>query len=319
MTSTGTETSAAAVSIIQAWYAAQSGGKGIANAGLIMAHHFALDYPLDEARFLTAGGGQISLIGGDRVKRIVETFDPTLPSASEGGRTSRGTVGAAKDLASRLNAEPLLARLTETERQAAAEAMQKWLVTGPLRDLANKERIKPDYDLTATALVNIRAILQAAKQRGVAGCVAQHLVGAKLQLRFPAAKVAGHSCSSADAPTGRQGDFELDDAVFHVTVAPASRLIAKCQGNVREGLRPFVVVPADKTQAVVALLEEASIDRLVTVYPLDTFLAQNIDEISEFSSAKTRTGLRDLVAEYNSRVDRAEADKFLMLKVPGGR
>jgi hypothetical protein len=319
MSSSSGDPQAVAVSIAQAWFAAQSGGQGIANAGLMMAHHFALEYPLEEAQFLTQGGGQISLIGGDRIKRIIEAIDPTLPSASEGGRTSRGTVGAARDLASRLNSEPVFARLAEAERRQAAAAIQRWLVTGPLRELANRERIKPDYDLTATALVNIRAILQAANQRKVLGCVAQHLVGAKLQLRFPAATVPGHGCSAADAPTGRQGDFELEDSVFHVTVAPASRLIDKCNDNVRRGLRPFVVVPTEKTEAVVALLEEAGIERSVTVYPLDTFLAQNIDELSEFSSVKSRDRIRELVNEYNARVDRAEPNKFLMLKMPGGR
>lgn len=58
-------------------------------------------------------------------------------------------------------------------------------------------------------------------------------------------------------------------------------------------------------------------ERAVTVYPLDLFVAQNLDEMSQFSALKMRDGLRALIDEYNERVEAVEADKFLMMKPPG--
>jgi len=53
--------------------------------------------------------------------------------------------------------------------------------------------------------------------------VMQHLVGAKLDCVLGTGKFAHNSCSTADAPTDRVGDFLVGDVAIHVTTAPAKR------------------------------------------------------------------------------------------------
>jgi len=76
--------------------------------------------------------------------------------------------------------------------------------------------------------------------------VAQHLVGAKLEFRFPELAIGNESYSTADRQLGRPGDFLIGDVAFHVTVAPMPQLFDKCVVNVKEGYRPLLLVP-DRT------------------------------------------------------------------------
>lgn len=62
-------------------------------------------------------------------------------------------------------------------------------------------------------------MLAEARQTGKEGPAAQHLVGAKLALRFPDMKVSNASYSTADDQSGRLGDFQIGDTSFHVLEA----------------------------------------------------------------------------------------------------
>ena len=78
-------------------------------------------------------------------------------------------------------------------------------------------------------------ILAMARETGKYGPVAQYLVGAKLQLRFPEVVVRNESYSAPDQQTGQPGDFVVGDTAFHVTVAPTTGHFEKCVRNLREG------------------------------------------------------------------------------------
>lgn len=60
----------------------------------------------------------------------------------------------------------------------------------------------------------IADILETAQQRNQSGPVAQHLVGAKLALRFPHLEVGNFAYSAADDQAGRAGDFQLGSAAY---------------------------------------------------------------------------------------------------------
>ena len=53
--------------------------------------------------------------------------------------------------------------------------------------------------------------------------MAQYLVGAKLSIRFPNIEIRNDISSTQDEISGSPGDFVVNDAAFHVTVAAQSR------------------------------------------------------------------------------------------------
>lgn len=57
-------------------------------------------------------------------------------------------------------------------------------------------------------------LLSAARETGKEGSVAKHLIGAKLEFRFPGVTVSNESYSTADDQLGRKGDFCLGDTFF---------------------------------------------------------------------------------------------------------
>ena len=145
--------------------------------------------------------------------------------------------------------------------------------------------------------------------------VAQYLVGAKLQLRFPKADIPNQSYSTADEQLGRAGDFEIGDTVFHVTISPTSGHYEKCVRNTERGLCPYLLVPG-------ALLEGAkqnadySAPGRITVVSIESFIAQNVDELGQFTIASTREHLRGLLIAYNARVEAVDTDRSLLVEVP---
>jgi len=85
--------------------------------------------------------------------------------------------------------------------------------------------------------------------------VAQHVVGAKLSLRYPHLEIENHSYTTADVQLGRPGDFVVGDTVFHVTVAPMPAVIDKCDLNLRNNFRAILLVTDSKLQAVRQMAE----------------------------------------------------------------
>jgi hypothetical protein len=49
---------------------------------------------------------------------------------------------------------------------------------------------------------------------------------------------------------------------------------------------------------------------------MESFIATNIDELSEFDGEKLVSGLRRLLETYNRRVDEVELDKSLLIEIP---
>ena len=128
-------------------------------------------------------------------------------------------------------------------------------------------------------------------------------------------KLKMRAYSTADEQLGRVGDFLLGNTAFHVTVAPATGVYAKCSRNLDEGLQVYLLVSRRRLAAALEHAEMTAADR-ITVLPLEAFLAQNIDELTGFASSVTSQQLRTLLEAYNSRVDKVETDKSMLIEIP---
>jgi transposase-like protein len=199
--------------------------------------------------------------------------------------------------------------------QAALTAMEHRIEFLEAKLVHKNERIAVLFDAQLTASANVQRILDAARVVGKLSSVAQYPVGAKLQLRFPHLNVANELASSADDSTGRAGDFEVGDTVFHITVSPGVAVVAKCQQNLSHGRQAYLLVPDSAVLAAREHVEYACAGR-VTVTSIEGFVSANLDELSEFRRAEFVSGFRRLLELYNDRVDQIETDKSLLFEIP---
>jgi hypothetical protein len=258
-------------------------------------------------------------MSGKKIKTILARHDETRVLAAEGGRTSRGTVTLARELAKILNDHGAdYFNLNPRGQRKVRDDLQGWVVGKARVDFFNRLRITAELDTTAPMSRNIEVLLTAAQARGGngAGAVAQHLVGAKLKLRFPSAEVHNESYTTADLQTARPGDFWVGDTAIHVTMSPSERLAERCAANVSNKLRPMVLVPGNRVEAARQLVENAGLGSKVDVQAVEQFVGANIQEMGSFSAVGISEQLAQLLTLYNERVNHAENDKSLQIEIP---
>ena len=236
---------------------------------------------------------------------------------SEGGRTNLGLRGSIERLLEALT-DSGFSELDYRSRASAIDEMQaflvqevrRWQCTQPLAP-----RLDPKYDPARPIWYFVRDLLVIAMERGANGPVAEYLVGAKLQLRFPNREIRNTSYSTADTQPGVFGDFDIEDAVFHVTVSPMPALFDKCKENLRDGKVVYIVTPFGDVAGTVLAARERKTGPVV-VASVEGFVSQNLDEMSEFKTDKSKSRLKELLGTYNKRVDAVETDKSLLIKLP---
>ena len=292
-----------------------SGGpaKGTIAAALVVLERLkgACDLELEAHR--APGGSQIKGASGQAVKKILERYGENRPFAKEGGRTNRGGPGDIKLLLDALK-NTGIANFADEQRHAVLEELQRFLV-GKVIEFHKKERIKLVYDASKTTWQAVQALLALARENGKEGPVAQHLVGAKLELRFPDKEIGSESYSTADDQLGRPSDFCIGDTSFHVTVAPMPALYQKCQKNLDDGYRVYLLVP-DRTLSGARQNADLILPGKIAVESIESFVSQNIEELSYFSKKKLTCGFRKLIDTYNTRVERSETDRSLLIELP---
>lgn len=310
----------AALSRFKDWYDGEKRGKGSVPKGtvagaLVVPDRLKHSYDLSLARHLTSGGAQIKNASGENIKRILGKFGETRHFVAEGGRTNRGLPQAIDEMLKALAALKL-EQCSEGERNAILEELQAFLVE-KVKEFHSKERLKIAYDPSMSTWQFIADLLEAARIDDKGGPVAQHLVGAKLQLRFPDEPIGRESYSTADKQLGRPGDFTLGTTAFHVTMAPMPAVYDKCERNISDGLRPYLLVPNNRLVGVRQNIEVLSLGKgRITAESIESFVSHNINELSGFSGDKLAQELCNLLEKYNSRIDEIEADKSLMVEIP---
>lgn len=320
------EASRLLVDAVSEWYESKRQADGSVNrnvmaVGLIISEHLKSAFPLRDDAYLTRT--QVKGLSGRRVAEILGRHGEARPFASEGGRTSRGTRELAVELASLVNGvgeRGGLAGAGEGIRVEVAERMQLWFVEKIRVDWYARQRLDVDVDLRESTSRVLDRILRAAEAAGVnLGAVAHHLVGAKLQLRYEGEmEIENRPFTAADVQAEKPGDFLVNDTVFHVTVAPTEALFRdKCAQNLRDGLRPVVLVPERRLAAARQLAETAGIGHNVGVFPIEEFIGLNIDEMSRFSMSAARRHVARLLDVYNQRVRAVEPDPALQIRIPG--
>jgi hypothetical protein len=285
----------------------------IATALVVLARLKNEDYNLDFGTHVAEGGMQIKGASGAAVAAILKEFGEKRPFAKEGGRTNRGGPAEIRSLLAALTTLKL-ENESQDIRHKVLHSMIQFLVER-VNDFHNRQKIKLTFNPALSTWAIVHNLLAEATAEGKAGYVAQHLVGAKLELRFPNIDVSNEGGSTADLQTQRPGDFLIGHTAFHVTVAPMPPVFEKCRHNIQQGFKPFLLVPDSRLIGARQIAEQTS-EQQITVDSIESFVSQNINEISNFDKDKLTSSFKELVLIYNRRVDEVETDKSLMIELP---
>lgn len=287
--------------------------KGTVSGALVVLENLKNNYTLNIDHHRTKGRSQIKGAGGARTRKILARHGETRTFSSEAGRTNRGLAGGIEKLLEALR-RARLEDFPKDERSQVLEEAQIFLV-GKVREYFSRERVKLAYNSENTTWQTIHDVLEKAKESGKEGPVAQYLVGAKLSLRFPEVEIRNDSYSTSDIQSGSPGDFSVNDTVFHVTVSPNLGHLEKCKQNVEMGYRTYILVP-DRILVGTRQNAESMLPGRIAVQSIESFVAQNVEELSIFSKGKLVGGFRLLLEKYNERVNKVEPDKSMLIELP---
>lgn len=263
---------------------------------------------------------------GGEVKKIRSTFMSVVDrrgikgkTTVEIGRTSRGTLVKAQKLVRAINEalEPFCPNYLTLA--VVSDGLEDYFVERMQVDYFNKQKLSVMIDTKKPVQAIVGDIMDAARQRGsgATGTVAQHLVGAKLELRFPEIDIGRDRVNAADQQTHRQGDFQVGDTAFHVTMAPMDKLVDRVRTNIRDGYRPIVLVPEARIQYAHGLFEvNEDLSGRVGIQSIETFVGTNVEEIASYDSGKVKKAVALLVRTYNERIEAVEADTSLRIEEP---
>ena len=205
-------------------------------------------------------------------------------------------------------------QLPEEDREVELRNIQSFLAQ-KARDALNAEKISFEYSQGMTSREIVSKILVIADERQKAGEVAEYLVGAKLDLRFPDYEIRNSASSAADDQIEEQGDFQINDCVLHVTMSPNRGHYDKCRRNLADGLRVFLLVP-DRMLLGARQNADQETDNRVSVESIESFVSQNIEELSDFSGDLVSQNTKLLLERYNERIAQVETDLSLQIRIP---
>lgn len=283
-------------------------------AGVLCAIKEEKNFPPPKHSYVTEGNQlkkrtrEIMAIG-KRIRIEEARLDLLRRRVREMGRTTRRAPQYADELIQFLdeNHGEALRLLEAHELEKLADILlQKLLRTideAFLKSMAQPLRIR---DKPFSLVEALRDFLTKAQERNVGGAAAQHLVGAKLQLRYPELDIPARSYTAADKQVGMPGDYQVGDAAFHVTISPGESLVQRCKENVDKELEPWVLVPKDRVKDAEKILSQAGLDKHCVIVAIETFVGQNLEEIAGFAAEDVRSIVKRLINEYNRRIDEAE-------------
>ncbi len=270
-------------------------------------------FPLNPDDYRTGGQGQVAGLGGANLKKILKEHGIAQVLASEGGRTSRGSMGLMikyVDFLNEWNAE-------EPVDFSVVDAF--W--AEQVREYFRNQPFILTADASKTIGANFDELFEQARKRQsqnpgtqYLGTVLQHLVAAKLSIILPEGSVTVHGASVADASTERNGDFVVNNTIIHCTTAPSAPLVEKCGANLRGGYHPVIITIFDRVRTALDLASDAGLGGRVEVWDVQQFLSTNIYEHSLFNETNRDEAIAEVVNRYNDIVAVAETDPSLRIE-----
>jgi len=290
-------------------------GKGPLCVALVVTQHArTIGLPLNAEALLTEGGGQVLGLGKSAVQAVLRRHGIERMLASEGGRTSRGSLGNMREYAAFLNG-------LEAKSKVELDAVESFWIERVHEFFAGKPfKIRLDASRSLRAVV--RDVIGQAVERQkttpgmyYGGAVLQHLVGAKLDCALGKGHLVHNSFSTADAPGARAGDFLAGDVAIHVTTSPGEAVIERCRENINDGYRPMLVTLQNGLTVAEGLAGNIGLGDRIDIFEIEQFVALNLYEIGKFAAEGRKLAVTEMVQRYNEIVEDVETDPSLKIEL----
>lgn len=187
-------------------------------------------------------------------------------------------------------------------------------LTNKAHEWLNRRNLILDIDRRNTPTSWIHLIIENSKAHS-GGIVEQHLIGAKLETRFKEFDIPNFPAHAADVQTSREGDFIIQNNVFHVTASPSRSVIQKCSHNIHIGKMPILLVPYEKETYAKAIAEDEGIADSLMIISIESFIATNIIELATAENKDNFVILQEMVNSYNKRLKEVETDLSLQIEI----
>jgi hypothetical protein len=290
-------------------------GKGPISVALVVTQHArTMGLPLDDEKLITEGGGQVLGLGKGAVQTVLKRHGIDRVLASEGGRTSRGSLQNMRQYVGFLNA-------LESHAEIDLDVIEAFWIDRVHEFFAGKP-FKIKLDASKSLRTVVRDVIEQAEERQkttpgmyYAGAVLQHLVGAKLDCALGKGSFEHNSFYTADAPGARAGDFLLGDVAIHVTTSPGEGVIERCRENLNDGMRPVLVTIQRGLSVAEGLADNVGLADRIDIFEVEQFVALNVYELGKFASEGRKTAVTDIVGRYNEIVEEFETDPSLKIEL----
>lgn len=177
--------------------------RGAIAVALIVLERLRDTYELDFESHLTERGGQIAGVSPRALQQILDRHGIHRVFSGEGGRTNRGNHVVVRSMLEALR-NGGLDEIDPSDRNRTLDRLQRFLVEHGVIPHLNRTKLRCSYRADQTVRAVIDSVLEAARERNQQAYVAQHLVGAKLAIRYretPEVRVPIHAVSAADQQT----------------------------------------------------------------------------------------------------------------------
>jgi hypothetical protein len=290
-------------------------GKGPLSVALVVTQHArAMNLPLDEKNLITEGGGQVLGLGKGAVQAVLKRHGIDRVLASEGGRTSRGSLHNMREYVAFLNG-------MKKRADVDLDAVEAFWIDRVHEFFAGKP-FKIKLDASKSLRTVVRDVIAQAEERqkttpGVyyGGALLQHLVGAKLDSALGKGKFEHNSFSTADSRGARPGDFFLGDVAIHVTTSPGEAVIERCRENLNDGIRPILVTLQRGLDVAEGLAANVGLADRIDIFEAEQFVALNVYELGKFAADGRKTAVDEIVKRYNEVVEEFETDPSLKIEL----
>jgi hypothetical protein len=279
--------------------------------GIIALDHLRHTCPITREQMFSQTGGEVRGARGRALQSTLGRYG--IPGNYLKQASTRQASHDVERLLHLLDYGQALAGLTPAARhKALVQAIEVPCETAA--EWFRRQNLKINCNRAHSPATWVGSILREAEGKS-GGRVEQHLVGAKLQRRHPDRSIPNFPGHAGDAQTGRKGDFDVDGISYHVTTTPGPDVIRKCKANAESNRHPVLVVPRDRVEKARTLAEVEGIDKQLTILALEDFIADNVIEISVERQTDFLSTLKDIIEEYNRRVQEVENEAALRIEL----
>lgn len=302
-----------------------NGNKGPIAALLVINRHAlekqkagTLIWPLNSDDWKTGKQGQVKGLGGPATQKVLADHGIERILASEGGRTSRGSMQLMLGYIELLNNYH---QINDSIDLFRCECF--WI--NKAKEYFERRPFVLSIDPQWGVRRAIRHLLTQAQNRQnegagtrFVGTLMQHMVGAKLDVLLGEGKVTHHHSNQNDSGSSRSGDFDYEDMVLHVTNLPTEALLSKCIANLEGGYKPLVITSSKGAFVLETLLENfcnGVYDGRVDILEFEQFIASNVIELGRFNAAGRKASLSKIIEAYNRIIETVEYDLSMKIEL----